>query len=109
MIARSPRWCWFAGARPRVIGDAAYLAQGVLGAGMLAYAVLAPTRRGRPDPVATRRLPAATRPAAVFALGMTVTVLELPTALRYLGAVGAMTRADLAVADWLRLLVVYKW
>ena len=88
--------------------DAAYLAQGVLGAGMLAYAVLAPTRRGRPDPVATRRLPAATRPAAVFALGMAVTVLELPTALPYLGAVGAMTRADLAVADWLPLLVLYN-
>jgi cytochrome c biogenesis protein CcdA len=61
-----------------------------------------------PGPVATRRLPAATRPAAVFALGMAVTVLELPTALPYLGAVGAMTRADLAVADWLPPLVVYN-
>ena len=81
---------------------------GRAGAGMLAYAVLAPTHRGRPDSVAPRRLPAATRPAAVFALGMAVTVLELPTALPYLGAVGAMTRADLAVADWLPLLVFYN-
>jgi cytochrome c biogenesis protein CcdA len=88
--------------------DAAYLAQGALGAGMLAYAVLAPGRtreRGAAEP---RRLPAATRPAAVFALGVAVTALELPTALPYLGAVGAMTRADLAVADWLPLLVAYN-
>jgi cytochrome c biogenesis protein CcdA len=88
-----------------VESDAAYLAQGVLGAGMLAYAVLAP---GRGRPVEEPRLPAVTRPAAVFALGMAVTVLELPTALPYLGAVGAITRADLAVGDWLPLLVLYN-
>jgi cytochrome c biogenesis protein CcdA len=88
-----------------VESDAAYLAQGVLGAGMLAYAVLAP---GRGRPVAEPRLPAVTRPAAVFALGMTVTVLELPTALPYLGAVGAITRADLAVGDWLPMLVLHN-
>jgi cytochrome c biogenesis protein CcdA len=44
----------------------------------------------------------------VFALGVAVTTLELPTALPYLGAVGLMTRADLAVADWLPLLVTYN-
>jgi hypothetical protein len=66
---------------------------------MLAYAVAAPGR-GRPrdrDPATHRTLPAVGRPAAVFALGVAVTVLELPTALPYLGAVGAITRADLAV------------
>ena len=89
-----------------VESDATYLAQGFLGAGMLAYAVLAPGR-GR-GPAEEPRLPAATRPAAVFALGMAVTVLELPTALPYLGAVGAITRADLAVGDWLPLLVLYN-
>jgi cytochrome c biogenesis protein CcdA len=89
-----------------VESDAAYLAQGVLGAGMLAYAVLAPGRGRRP--VAEPRLPAVTRPAAVFALGVAVTVLELPTALPYLGAVGAITRADLAVGDWLPLLALYN-
>ena len=87
--------------------DAAYLAQAALGAGMLAYAVLAPGRTRRRG-AAPRRLPAATRPAAVFALGVAVTALELPTALPYLGAVGVMTRADLAVADWLPLLVTYN-
>ncbi|HEV3011918.1 MAG TPA: GAP family protein, partial [Actinomycetota bacterium] len=44
----------------------------------------------------------------VFALGAAVTLLELPTALPYLGAVGAITRADLAVGDWLPLLVTYN-
>jgi Sap, sulfolipid-1-addressing protein len=86
--------------------DAAYLVQGVLGAAMLAYALLAPG--GRRDPVEPRGLPAVGRPAAVFALGAGVTVLELPTALPYLGAVGALTRADLAVAEWLPLLGLYN-
>jgi cytochrome c biogenesis protein CcdA len=88
--------------------DAAYLAQGVLGAAMLAYAVLAPDRSRRRDPAASGRLPAVRGPVAVFALGAAVTVLELPTALPYLGAVGAITRADLAVGDWLPLLATYN-
>jgi cytochrome c biogenesis protein CcdA len=88
--------------------DAAYLAQAALGAGMLAYAVLAPGRTRQRGAATARRVPAATRPAAVFALGVAVTALELPTALPYLGAVGMMTRADLAVADWLPLLVTYN-
>jgi hypothetical protein len=91
-----------------VESDAAYLVQGVLGAGMLAYAVLAPGRGRARGPAEPPRLPAATGPVAVFALGVAVTVLELPTALPYLGAVGAITRADLAVGDWLPLLVLYN-
>lgn len=98
------------GLTPRAVieSDAAYLAQGVLGAAMLAYALAAPGRRrqrGSPEPA---RLPTATRPVAFFAVGMAVTVLELPTALPYLGAVGAVTRADLPVTEWLPLLVLYN-
>jgi cytochrome c biogenesis protein CcdA len=88
--------------------DPAYLVQGGLGAAMLAYAVLAPNHRRQRSPVQPPSLPTATRPVAVFALGMAVTVLELPTALPYLGAVGVLTRADLAVAEWLPLLVLYN-
>jgi cytochrome c biogenesis protein CcdA len=95
-------------ARAVIHSDAAYLVQGVLGAAMLAYALLAPGRRRQQGPVEHPRLPTAMRPAAVFALGMVVTVLELPTALPYLGAVGALTRADLAPVDWLPLLVLYN-
>src|SRR5918993_2028882 len=98
------------GLTPRALveSDAAYLAQGVLGAAMLAYAVLAPGRGRERGPAAGPRLPAAGRPAAVFALGVAVTFLELPTALPYLGAVEAITRADLAVGDWLPLLAAYN-
>jgi cytochrome c biogenesis protein CcdA len=88
--------------------DAASLGQGVLGGAMLAYAVLAPARPRRRGPAEDPRLPAATTPVAVFALGIAVTVLELPTALPYLGAVGVITRADLAVGDWLPLLALYN-
>jgi cytochrome c biogenesis protein CcdA len=98
------------GLTPRALihGDAAYLVQGVLGAGMLAYAVVAPGRRRQRGPVEPPRPPMATRPLAVFALGMTVTVLELPTALPYLGAVGMLTRGELAVTEWLPLLLLYN-
>jgi cytochrome c biogenesis protein CcdA len=98
------------GLTPRAVlqSDATYLAQGVLGAAMLAYAVAAPGRRREPGRAVPRRLPAARRPLAVFALGVAVTVLELPTALPYLGAVGAITRAELAVAEWLPLLLLYN-
>jgi cytochrome c biogenesis protein CcdA len=75
---------------------------------MLAYAVLAPNRQRNRRPVEPPRLPMATRPLAVFAMGMAVTFLELPTALPYLAAVGAITRANLAVAEWLPLLVLYN-
>lgn len=96
------------GLTPRAVieSDAAYLAQGVLGAAMLAYALAAPGRRrqrGSPEPAGCRR-PRARWP--VFAVGMAVTVLELPTALPYLGAAGAVTRADLPVTEWLPLLVL---
>lgn len=91
-----------------VESDAAYLAQGVLGTALLAYAVLAPGRGRERGPAADPRLPTVRRPAAVFALGVGVTILELPTALPYLGAVGAIARADLAVGDWLPLLVTYN-
>jgi hypothetical protein len=49
--------------------DAAYLAQGVFGAAMLAHAVLAPGRGRQRQPATSRKLPAVRRPAAVFALG----------------------------------------
>jgi cytochrome c biogenesis protein CcdA len=91
-----------------VQSDAAYLAQGVLGAAMLAYALAAPNHRRQRSSVEPPSLPTATRPLAVFALGIAVTLVELPTALPYLGAVGAITRADLPVTQWLPLLVLYN-
>jgi hypothetical protein len=41
-------------------------------------------------------------------LGVTVTIMELPTAVPYLGAIALLTTADLPMARWLPLLVLYN-
>ena len=88
--------------------DGAFLVQGVLGAAMLAYALRgSPDRPGRPagDPP---RLGSVSRPLTALGAGLVVTLLELPTALPYLGATGAIARADLDVGEWLPLLTLYN-
>ena len=47
-------------------------------------------------------------PAALFRLGITVTVLELPTALPYLGAISILTTYKWAVEQWLPILALYN-
>ena len=47
-------------------------------------------------------------PAALFGLGITVTVLELPTALPYLGAISILTTYKWAVEQWLPILALYN-
>ena len=41
-------------------------------------------------------------------LGVTVTIMELPTAVPYFGAIALLTSADLPMAQWLPLLVLYN-
>jgi hypothetical protein len=41
-------------------------------------------------------------------LGVTVTTMELPTAVPYFGAIVLLTTADLSMARWLPLLVLYN-
>ena len=85
-------------------GPFAYGAQGVVGAGLLAYAVLAPnTPRKKQE-----RRPRSLGPGAVFLLGMTVTVVESSTAVPYLGAVAILTNAGLGAAQWLPVLAAYN-
>ncbi len=85
---------------------AAYAAQGVIGATLLAYAVFAPNKpRGGERTV---RQPRSWSLGALFALGVTVTVLEFSTAFPYLGAIALMTNAGLAWVQWLPILVVYN-
>jgi cytochrome c biogenesis protein CcdA len=82
----------------------AYGLQGVIGAVMLLYAILAPDPGGK-----TRaRLPFTQSLSAMMLLGLTVTVLELPTALPYFAAIAIMTNADLEVSRWLAILLVYN-
>jgi cytochrome c biogenesis protein CcdA len=81
----------------------AYGAQLAIGAAMLAYAILAPGK----GKTATRRAPHSVRPAALFLLGVTVSILEFSTALPYLGAIALLSRAHLPLALAVGLLATY--
>ncbi len=88
-----------------VEGPAAYAMQGAVGALLLGYALLAPSKpRERSKP----RKPRSMGLAALFALGVTVTVVEVSTAFPYLGAIALLTNADLAAGQWLPILVGYN-
>jgi cytochrome c biogenesis protein CcdA len=91
------------------LGEAAehpvvYAAQGVLGAGLLIYAIRAPNKNKAPAEWAPRSLGL----GALFLLGITITAVEFSTALPYLGAIGLLTNADLAVSQWLPILIAYN-
>ncbi|WP_187775567.1 GAP family protein [Luteimonas suaedae] len=79
--------------------------QALLGAGLLVYAIFAPSGAHQAhEPHA----PASGRLAAFALLGMTVTVVELVTALPYFAAIALMIAAELSPAQWLPLLVGYN-
>jgi cytochrome c biogenesis protein CcdA len=80
------------------------IVQAIVGGAMLLFALRAPavrTSAPRPEPTARTY-------SALALLGMTVTMMELPTALPYFGAIALLTSADLPIAQWLPLLVVYN-
>lgn len=88
-----------------VDGPGAYAAQGVVGVLLLGYALLAPDK---PRGEKKARTPRSAGLPAIFLLGVTITVVEFSTAFPYLGAIAILTNADLAVARWLPILVVYN-
>lgn len=77
--------------------------QTLLGAALLGYAF---TAHRRAAPATTPAAPQSV--AAVALLGVTVTVMELPTAAPYLGAVALITEASWPMSAWLPLLVLYN-
>ena len=81
-----------------------FIVQGLIGLAMLLYAVRAPTTARS----APRVEPGASTYAALAFLGVTVTAMELPTAVPYFGAIALLTTADLPMARWLPLLVLYN-
>ena len=85
-------------------GRVGLIVQGLIGFALLAYAIWAPTTAKS----APRVEPRASTYAALAVLGVTVTAMELPTALPYFGAIALLTTADLPVARWLPLLVLYN-
>jgi cytochrome c biogenesis protein CcdA len=85
-------------------GRLGYIVQSLIGLAMLVYAIRAPTAAKS----APRVEPSASTYAALALLGVTVTTMELPTAVPYFGAIAILTTADLPMAQWLPLLVVYN-
>jgi cytochrome c biogenesis protein CcdA len=85
-------------------GRLGYIVQSLIGLAMLVYAIRAPTTAKS----APRVEPSASTYAALALLGVTVTTMELPTAVPYFGAIAILTTADLPMAQWLPLLVVYN-
>jgi cytochrome c biogenesis protein CcdA len=83
----------------------AYLVQAVVGAAMFGYGLLAPSRPSHPG--RWRREPTLLSPAALFALGATVSVLEFSTALPFLAAIALISRAGLHPAVAVVLIVAY--
>ena len=85
----------------------AYAVQLVIGGALLVYAILAPSP-SESESEAKSPKPRSPHWGAMVLLGRTVTDLEVPTALPYLAAVGVMTTAELPVAEWAVLLVIYN-
>lgn len=83
----------------------AIVVQALLGAGLLGYALFAPSTAHQAHAPPT---PASDRPWAFVLLGITVTAVELVTALPYFAAIGLMVAADLSWMQWLPLLVGYN-
>src|SRR5688500_12412518 len=85
-------------------GRLGLIVQGVIGLSMLLYAIGAPTTAKS----APRVEPRARSSAALALLGLTVTTMELPTAVPYFAAIALLTTADLPMTQWLPLLVLYN-
>ena len=85
-------------------GRLGFIVQGLIGLAMLLYAIRAPTTVKS----ARRVEPSASTYPALALLDVMVTTMELPTAVPYFGATALLTSADLPMARWLPLLVLYN-
>lgn len=85
-------------------GRLGLIVQGLIGLAMLIYAFRSPSapRQG------PRVEPTASSYVALMALGVVVTTMELPTAIPYFGAIALLTAADVPMARWLPLLLLYN-
>jgi cytochrome c biogenesis protein CcdA len=89
---------------------AAYAVTGVLGLAMFVWSWV-DSSKDKKDPHRhdgrASRLPTTDNPAALFSLGLVISLLEFSTALPFLASVGLMTTNGVAVGIWLPLLAVY--
>lgn len=84
---------------------AGFIVQSLVGLALLVYSLTAPAGRARPERIAP---PSATTYAAIALLGLTVTVMEIPTAIPYFAAIALITKAELPIQAWVPLLGVYN-
>jgi cytochrome c biogenesis protein CcdA len=82
-----------------------FVVQGLVGLALLVYSLMASADPASATPVTP---PSARTYAALVALGVTVTAMELPTALPYFAAIAVITSADLPIRHWVPLLGVYN-
>ncbi|MDA0164224.1 GAP family protein [Solirubrobacter ginsenosidimutans] len=75
---------------------------GVLALGVAAFIVT------RPAEAVSKRVPHELRPSRSFLLGVGITVVDLPTALMYFGAIALIVGAVLPIGEQLGLLVVFN-
>jgi len=81
------------------------IAQALVGLAILAYSLTASVDRTSSEPVTA---PSASTFVALVMLGVSVTAMELPTALPYFAAIAVLTSAELPVQEWAPLLCLYN-
>jgi hypothetical protein len=86
-------------------GRTGLIAQTLVGLVLLVYSLTASNNR-QPSPVVAR--PSASTYAALVMLGVTVTAMELPTAIPYLAAIALISEAGLPIRSWAPLLGLYN-
>ncbi len=82
-----------------------YAVQLAIGALMLLYAMTAPDKKTASTPA----LPKQYSTAALIFLGITVTLMEAPTAIPYLAAISILISAESSLTQWLTVLVIYNF
>lgn len=82
-----------------------YVMERIIGAAMLGYSLLPSSEIKTSKSI---RQPAAGNSVALFILGASVTLLELPTVLPYFGAIAILTNAELPTQRCLIILVIYN-
>jgi NADH:ubiquinone oxidoreductase subunit 6 (subunit J) len=81
------------------------IAQSLVGLALLYYSLTASTNPMRSQVVAR---PSASTFAALVVLGVSVTAMELPTAIPYFAAIALISEAELPIRTWAPLLGIYN-
>ena len=86
-------------------GNTGFAVQSIAGLALLVYSLTASSNRESP-PVVAR--PSASTYAALVMLGVSVTAMELPTAVPYFAAIALISEAGLPIRAWAPLLAIYN-